>query len=179
MSETSVKRFYAKIPGSAFIFSDGTRAVFAHGFLDLSEQHFPGVYKFPDPKIHDVRNGRKKWEVYMEELETLIQEGNPMIFTQETVKNVQDLPKIQADQNAYSEAAISAQDAVIAASARGKMVATGDQNDGVVRTAAPNDVNVSTVDPGLQSAMLAVKVAGAQAMASGMKVEAMRRLQGK
>jgi hypothetical protein len=145
------KRYYSRVPGSAFIFADGTRVIFAHGFLDVSPNIFPGEFRNMSFKDHPD-NGRPRYEAYCEELDRLVGEGNPLIFTQETVQKLQELPK--PTQNAQAEAEIARQDQALRSIARvgGGAVETGELNKpGVVN---PNE---STVDTDLQKRMFAAR----------------------
>ena len=141
-------RFFSRVPGSTYVFGDGTRVIFAHGYLDLSEELFPGVFHNMAYKDHPD-NGKPRYKAYKDELDRLVKEGNPLIFTQETVSNLQDLPR--PEMNARSEAEIARQDQNLRriAQTSGGAVETGERNTGDF------DPNKSTVDTDLQSRMFA------------------------
>lgn len=149
------KRYYAKVPGAGYIFTDGVKAIFAHGFLDVNEKTFPGEYVFPNPQLDPKgakNTGRPAWQVYREELDALVEKGNPLIFTQETIGRSEPIPSFAADaaKAAKSEAEIAASDAALRNSGV-QVVASGDVNNGVTGSTDPNK---STVDPQIQAALL-------------------------
>lgn len=148
-------RFLSKIPGSTYTFTDGHKVIFAHGFLDVNPENFPGVFNFSNPISHDKHpmNGKPKWEVYAEELNDLVINRNPLIFTQETYKLSEPLPKIEADKNAHSEASVASAETNLRNAAGKNGVTTGDANNGAVVTGG-GDVNQNTVDPMLQKVVL-------------------------
>lgn len=154
------KRYFSRVPGSAFVFSDGTRAVFAHGFLDVNVKNFPGEYRVsnPNPNAENMKNnGRSACVVYREELDELCAKGNPLIFTQDNVKQLEPLPSYakEATQAARSEAEIAGADAALRnAGIQGRV--SGDVNDGKA-VIDGGDPNKSTVDPMIQTAMLAAR----------------------
>lgn len=153
------KRYMSSVPGSTFIFADGTKANFVHGHLDVNAEAFPGKFLNQTLKDHP-HNGRLRYLVYQEELDQLVKEGNPLIFTQETVRNLQKMDEVkkEVEQSAKSEQSILAGDAALRSSAAslGKQVAErGELNKGDL---GGSDSNSSTVDRGLQDVILAPRV---------------------
>lgn len=146
--ENKPERFFSRVPGSTYVFGDGTRVIFAHGYLDLSEELFPGTFHNLAYKDHPD-NGKPRYKAYKEELDRLVKEGNPLIFTQETVSNLQELPRPEIQ--ARSEAEIARQDQNLRriAQTSGGAVETGERNVGDF------DPNKSTVDTDLQARMFA------------------------
>lgn len=167
------KRFFSKIAGAAYVFGDGNKVVFAHGFLDVTPQTFPGTFQNPNPSVVDRRNGKSKFEVYLAELTELVSEGNPLIYTQETVKTSEPIPRLDADKNARSEMEISTQDRALMNASGGNVKVTGDVNVGTGVAGAPTDVNSSTVDQRLQNEVLATRPAiGPGAMSKADEIRA-------
>lgn len=172
-------RFYSKIAGARYIFPDGTSVIFAYGFLDVTEKTFPGVVVSPNPQFKLKDEGRPRYLAYQEELERLATEGNPLIFTQNTVKNLQTVGeeyKVESAKKAKSEVEIAAHDqAMRQAGVAGRE--TGDVNKGSLGGGDPNS---STIDPALQAQVFAPRTGpGAEAIsrAQQLRAEAAARLQ--
>lgn len=141
------KRYFSKVPGATFIFPDGVTVMFTHGFYDFDPEKLPG--KYIGNSKEDPRNGQDLAEVYFNEIETLVRNGNPMFFDQGTMP--QALP--QFPQNAKSEAEIAAAEQVLA---KVNGVVTGDPN--TAPSGGTSDVNSSAVDPNLKNIVFAAKV---------------------
>jgi hypothetical protein len=170
MAQNRTFRYFSKVAGSMFHFPDGFSIQFAHGFFDLKEEDYEGkIFQVNtinnNPPHHN--NGKPAFVAYKEELDAIIKAGNPLFYIQGT--QPEPLPKVRdsrgregADANAKSEAELAASEA-IARGLPGKE--TGDVNAGATRTG----VNESTVDVGLQAALLAEKApanAGAARLAA-------------
>jgi len=139
----SSKRYYSKIAGSRFCFSDGQDVVFAFGFADVSEKSASG--KFQGTTKDDPNNGRLRYVVYQEELDAILGR-NPLIFVQE--KLPENMPEVK--QNAESEAAIREKEAALVRAAGGNVRTQQEIN--VAGDGQPTDPNASTADPILRQA---------------------------
>lgn len=164
MEKIEGKRFFAKIPGSRFVFSDGEEAVFAHGFCDLNELTVQGEYSVPNENQNCIHNGKPRLQVYLMELNAILGK-NPNIFVPEklpekmelngkipvTTKSgrVYDTP---ANPGANASTEIEIQQAEAATRAAGT-VRVQQQTD-VPGSGMPSPVEQSTVDVDLQAAML-------------------------
>lgn len=146
----SKQRYYSKVAGSKFIFPDGETVFFNHGFFDFDPANYPGpiLLTAVNGQAPDKRDGRPKAEVYKEELDAIIK-SNPLFYVQGGQPEA--LPRVGADANAKSEAEISQAEGILKNSGAQVRV-TGDINSG-----SRLDVNESTVDPALQSQVLAPK----------------------
>lgn len=142
------KRFFCRVPNSTFIFSDGTVAVFNHGFVDISEKSAPGRFLVPPSAATAFNNGRPKHEVYQEEIEAIIGR-NTNIFIQDAPP--QDNPPVP--QNARGESEVLAAEAAAA-----RLRTTTSQETGPINVTGPSDVNANTMDPDLQRAMFEAHV---------------------
>lgn len=171
------QRFFSKVPGASFVFPDGTKVTFDHGFLDIDEKKFPGIIVSANPQFKLADDGKPRAEAYAAELDNMCKMGNPLFFTQGTVKNLQDVGKeIREDvtNSARSEHDIAITDSAMRAVA-GRV--SGDVNNG------PLKVEGSTVDPALQAVVFAPRpdpVPQAQAQQSRgeqLKAEAIARQQ--
>jgi len=140
----SSKRYYSKVAGSRFCFSDGQDVIFAFGFTDINEKSAPG--KFQGTTQEDPNNGRLRYQVYQEELDAILGR-NPLIFVQD--KLPEKVPEVQ--QNALSEADLRAKDTALARAVGNNLVAQ--QEIGVSGgDGQPTDPNASTADIALRNA---------------------------
>lgn len=157
------KRYFSKINGSRYVFSDGTEATFAYGRLDVNAKAFPGTYK-AGHKEHPstVDNGRPKWHVYQDELDAILG-SNPIIFTQESLQSLvdQNEPVVQ---NASTEAEVAKTEANLATA--GATKTSQEMGTGTVSVPSEADVSKSTLDPTLLRAAAGGAVVGPGAAAA-------------
>lgn len=171
--ELKAKRYFSRIPGAHFTMPDGYQIFFLHGFYDFDPA------KFKDEKVSiAVMNGnthpahdRDKARVYQEELEHLVNSGNPLIFDQEHAGViVQPMPAdLDPSKVAKSEAEISAQDQRLAAVTSR---VTGDTNKGEGQITDPN---ASTVDAELRNVVFKEVGPGSGSAAVAARAAAARR----
>lgn len=154
MTQVAAKRYYAKVKNSRFVFEDGTEVLFINGYAD--------IYK----------------EKHKQELDAILNK-NPNIYVPDTT--VEPLPTVQ--QNAKSAAEIATQDAVLAKAAGANFSVQQEVGPVMVNNETPDigqgpvaNVNISSIDPDLQAAMLnsTPKVIGPGASAAE-KVAAIRQ----
>lgn len=81
-AQGDVKRYYAKIAGSRFVFSDGFEIHFNYGFYDLKESEHMDEYVVHDENQNRFKNGRRKFDVYKLELDEILGK-NPNIYIPE------------------------------------------------------------------------------------------------
>lgn len=155
MEQPVAKRYFSKIPGSKYIFQDGSEIIFHHGRHDFNPDDYPGPFISQSEK-HPL-NGQPKAKVYQDELEYLCKSGNPLIFDQGNIPVDIKLPdRLDPTRNAQSEANVQRQDAALRTA--GKVVEMGEVNSG--GDGRPSDPNVSAVDPALQAALFNSKTTG-------------------
>jgi hypothetical protein len=152
---TDVK-YFSKISGSRFIFSDGTEAFFHFGRLVINAKNFPGIYKAPH-KEHPqtVDSGRPKWQVYQDELDAVLG-VNPNIFTEASLQTLEKVEE-KVPQNAATEAEVAAGEAALTGAGTVKV----SQEIGAAGSnGQPTNVNESTIDAKLAKAQQNASVVG-------------------
>lgn len=152
------KRYFSKIAGSCYTFPDGFQIHFHHGRYDFNSNNFPGEFvgAVVNGKDHPL-TGKPLWQVYFDELEYLVNTGNPLVFQQGSLPVDTVLPpQIDPTKNAQSEAAVKQADASMFA--KGTIREMGELNK--APSTGPSDPNASAVDRELQSRLLSPKSVG-------------------
>lgn len=147
------KRFFSKIAGARFIMPDGFEITFHGGRFDFEPKKYPGNILLQTLNGQtDERNNSPRALVYFNELQNLVDSGNPLIFDEKNAAAAvkQPMAPVATDVNAFSESAILNKDAQIASSGVVGRT-TGDANTG---TSTPGNVNESTIDPNIAAAVL-------------------------
>lgn len=130
---TKSRRYFSKIAGSRFIFSDGVEVYFLFGRLDVG----PENTNYPTMEV--------MWKAYQKELNAILGK-NPMIFVAE-VDKTEKLPEVE--QNALTAQELQAREANLA----GLPQRASGAKDANLGNGLPTDVNQSTVDPRLRAEM--------------------------
>ena len=137
------KLYFAKIPHSRFIFSDGNSVQFHFGKLLVSPVAFPGIYSAPQSfnQAPNPNNGKLKYKVYQEELDAICPPNgnNPMIFKQETLP--ENMPEVS--QNAVSEVEL----AVVNQALNSALTRVQQEVGQVINAGVPSNPDASTLDP--------------------------------
>lgn len=123
-------RFFSRVAGSRYIFKNGTEALFIHGFYDVKDQQ------------------------ELNELNELTEHGNPLIFRDPAKLEKLDHYVEQARAKAKAEKEILSEDQTLSQLTAGKVTKVQQETGGQVGTGQPTDVNMSTVDPQIQAAIL-------------------------
>lgn len=169
-------RFYAKIAGSRFIFSDGTEAVFGHGFIDINEQTCPGEYEVSVDNQNSRKNGRKKVDVYQQELIEILGK-NPNIYVPEKLPEKMEVKgtKVDPAANAFTEVELAQKEREVELAAKGNVRVEQQVGNAGVGAGIASHPDVSTVDPEIAAEMLASRQAPHEVVGPGAdKIAQMR-----
>lgn len=172
-SKTPVKKtYFSRIPGSHYTFADGHKVHFDFGRFNFDPDDFSGPFLSAHP-THSF-NGKPKAQVYFDELEYLVNSGNPLVFQQGTNPVDAILPSILDPKlNAKSEGEIATENARMVAT--GRIKESGDQN--TPATGTVSDPNASAVDHDLRARLLTDATGPGAGKAAQLRAEAIARTQ--